>query len=85
MVARIDDSLRRTANQAFFERLYIYDDDHVHGQPGQPFTLFFDPEIQKLALRHKAESESGNQTTSVARLNNEQLVPPTGFEPVSPP
>ena len=42
-----------------------------------------DSEIQKLALRHKAESESGNQTSFVASLNNEHLVEMRGIEPRS--
>lgn len=70
----LDDSLRRTANQAFFDRLYVQDDNWIEGQVGEPFNIVFDPEIQKLALRREAEGESGTQTSSVARLNNGHLV-----------
>ncbi len=80
----LDDSLRRTANQAFFDKLYVQDDNRVEGQIGEPFTIFFDPEIQKLALRRKVEGESGTQTSTVARLNNNHLVGLTGFEPATP-
>jgi transposase-like protein len=70
----LDASLRRTTNQAFFDRLYVQDDNRIEGQVGEPFNIFFDPEIQKLALRREAEGESGTQTSSVARLNNGHLV-----------
>lgn len=70
----LDDSLRRTANQAFFDRLYVQDDNWIEGQVGEPFNIVFDPEIQKLALRREAEGESGTQTSSVARLNDDHLV-----------
>ena len=80
----LDDSLRRTANQAFFDKLYVQDDNRVEGQIGEPFTIFFDPEIQKLALRRKVEGESGTQTSTVARLNNDHLFGLTGFEPATP-
>ena len=77
----LDDSMRRIANQAFFDKLYVQDDNRIEGRPGEPFDMLMDPDIQKLARRHKAESETGNQTQFVASLNNEQLVPPLGFEP----
>lgn len=78
-----DDALRRTCNQAFFEKLWVRDDSRVEGRLGEPFNILFDPEIQKLALRRKAESESGNQTSFVASLNNEHLVELPGIEPGS--
>ncbi|MFT8638114.1 MAG: recombinase zinc beta ribbon domain-containing protein, partial [Pseudoclavibacter sp.] len=74
----LDDSLRRTCNQAFFDKLYVMPDDRIEGQIGEPFSIFFDPGVQKLALRRKAEGESGTQTSSVARLNNDLLVGLTG-------
>jgi len=50
LLTSVDDSLRRTANQAFFEKLYAQDDNRIEGQIGEPFNIFFDPEIQKLKL-----------------------------------
>ena len=38
----IDDSLRRIANQAFFDKLIVTDDDTIHGEPGVPFNVFLD-------------------------------------------
>ncbi|MDN6655643.1 MAG: hypothetical protein L0L01_08830, partial [Bifidobacterium crudilactis] len=80
----LDASLRRPANQAFFDRFYVQDDNRIEGQVGEPFNIFFDPEIQKLALRREAEGESGTQTSSVARLNNGHLVGPARFELATP-
>ena len=77
----LDDSLRRIANQAFFDKLYVQEDNIIEGQLGDPFNILTDPDIQRLALRYKSERESGNQTRFVASLNNEQKVPPLGFEP----
>ena len=50
LLTSVDDSLRRTANQAFFEKLYAQDDNRIEGQIGEPFNIFFDPDIQKLKL-----------------------------------
>lgn len=77
----LDDPLRRIANQAFFEKLYVQEDNIIECQPGEPFNALMDPEIQQLALRYKSENKSGNQTQFVTSLNNEQKVPPLGFEP----
>ncbi|MBK8461480.1 MAG: hypothetical protein IPL43_15955 [Micropruina sp.] len=44
----IDDSLRRIANQAFFDKLYVLPDDQIDGQPGEPFNVFFNPDVQAL-------------------------------------
>ena len=70
----LDDSLRRTANQAFFDKLYVTTEDQIDGQPGEPFNVFFNPDVQRLALRPEAEDESGTQTSFVVGLNNEHLV-----------
>jgi len=80
-----DDSLRRTANQAFFDKLYAYvtTDDQIDGQPGEPFNVLFNPDVQRLALRPKAEDESGTQTSSVVGLNDEHWVEVAGVEPAS--
>ena len=59
----IDDSLRRIANQAFFDKLIVTDDDTIHGEPGVPFNVFFNPDIQTLAVHHQGRTtESGTQT-----------------------
>ena len=81
----IDDSLRRTANQAFFDKLYITEADAVDGQAGEPFDILFNPEVQSTALRRKqgGGDQSGDQTANVAGLNKDQLVPPAGFEPAA--
>ncbi|WP_170931207.1 hypothetical protein [Aeromicrobium sp. PE09-221] len=39
----IDDSLRRIANQAFFDKVIVTDDDTIHGEPGVPFNVFLEP------------------------------------------
>lgn len=79
----LDNSLRRIANQAFFDKLYVQEDNHIEGRLGEPFNILTDPEIQRLALRYKSENKSGNQTQFVASLNNEQRVPPVGLEPTT--
>ncbi|WP_159500807.1 hypothetical protein [Microbacterium sp. 18062] len=42
----IDDSLRRIANQAFFDRLIVVDDDTSNRDAGLPFNVFFNPDVQ---------------------------------------
>ena len=71
----IDDSLRRLANQAFFDKLIVMPDDTVDGQPGEPFNILFNPDVQRAALaRQQAATESGPQTGNVVGLNNDDLV-----------
>ena len=78
----IDDSLRRIANQAFFDKLIVTDDDTIHGEPGVPFNVFLDRDVQTLAVRQQGRTaESGTQTGDVVRLNNDLLVGPEGLEP----
>ena len=79
----IDDSLRRTANQAFFDKLYVQSDGTIDGRPSEPFNILFNPDVQRLALRPKAEDESGTQTSSVVGLNDEHWVEVAGIEPAS--
>ncbi len=79
----MDDSLRRTANQAFFDKLYVTADDQIDGQPGEPFIVLFNPDVQRLALRPEAEDESGTQPSSVVGLNDEHWVEVAGIEPAS--
>ena len=78
----LDDSLRRIANQAFFNRLVVTDGDVVEGEPGVPFNIFFDPGVQATALARQGEggNEAG-KTGNVGGLNNDALVGPPGLEP----
>lgn len=46
----VDDSLRRIANQAFFERLTVADDNGIDGEPGTPFNILFDQDVSATAL-----------------------------------
>lgn len=55
----IDNSLRRIANQAFFERLEVTDDDGIDGEPGVPFDVLLNPEIQSTALARQATDGNG--------------------------
>lgn len=81
----MDDSLRRLANQAFFDKLIVMPDETVDGQPGEPFNILFDPDVQRAALaRQQATTESGPQTENGVGLNNDDLVGPAGFEPTTP-
>ncbi len=71
----IDDSLRRLANQAFFDKLTVTDADTIDGQPGEPFNILFDPDVQRIAVeRQHQNTESGRQTGNVVGLNNDHLV-----------
>lgn len=42
----MDDSLRRIANQAYFDKLIVTPDDTIGGEPGEPFNIFFNPAVQ---------------------------------------
>ena len=75
----IDDSLRRLANQAFFDKLTVTDADTIDGQPGEPFNILFDPDVQRIAVERQHQTkESGRQTGNVVGLNNDQLVEAIG-------
>ncbi|MCH4161081.1 MAG: recombinase family protein, partial [Bifidobacterium sp.] len=76
----IDDSLRRVANQAFFEKLYVMPGNHIDAQPGEPFNILFDPEVQQLAVTRRRAVESGHRTDKVVGLNNDHLVGDEGLE-----
>ena len=79
-----EDSLRRIANQAFFDKLIVTDDDTIDGEPGVPFNVFLNPDVQTLALRHQGrKAKSGTQTGDVAGLNNDLLVDVKGLEPLT--
>ncbi len=80
----MDDSLRRLANQAFFDKLIVMPDNTVTGQPGEPFNSLINPDVQSAALaRQRATTESGRQTGNVAGLNNDPLVEAMGIEPTT--
>ena len=68
-----DDSLRRIANQAFFDKLYVQTDDQIDGKPDEPFNIFFNPDVQQLATTRQRAVETGTQTGQVVGLNNDQL------------
>ena len=62
--------------------LVVMPDDTVDGQPGEPFNILFNPDIQRTALaRQRATAESGPQTGNIAGLNNDDLVGAEGLEP----
>ncbi len=80
----IDDSLRRIANQALFDKLIVTPDESIDGEPGERFNIFFDLAVQQLAVRRQGQNaESGPQTAYVGGLNNDLLVEPR--EPRSEP
>ena len=80
----IDDSLRRIADQAFFDKLIVTDDDTIHGEPGVPFKVFLDRDVQTLAVRQQGRTaESGTQTGDVVGLSNGLLVDVKGLEPLT--
>lgn len=59
-------------------------DDTVDGQPGEPFNILFNPDVQRAALaRQQGAAESGPQTGNVVGLNNDDLVGPAGIEPTT--
>ena len=65
--------------------LVVMPDDTVDGQPGEPFNILFDPEVQRTALaRQRGATESGPQTGNVVGLNNDVMVEPRGLEPLTP-
>ena len=68
MYLSIDDSLRRLANQAFFDKLVITDADTINGEPGEPFSWLSDPEAQRTAVERKQALESGRQAPDVVGL-----------------
>jgi site-specific DNA recombinase len=57
-------SVRRAFNQAFFEQLFIEDDEHVHSVLAEPFKTLLSPEIQQLAAAPTREPEPANALTN---------------------
>ena len=81
----IDDSLRRIANQALFDKLIVTPDE-ASRRARRRFNIFFDLAVQQLAVRRQGQNaESGPQTAYVGGLNNDLLVEPRGIEPRSEP
>ncbi len=71
----IDDSLRRLANQAFFDKLTVTDDNTIDGVSGEPSNILFDPAVQHTAIERQAQiNQSGRHTPNVVGVNNEHLV-----------
>ncbi len=59
----LDDSLRRIANQAFFERINVNEvdgADMVEAEPGEPFDVLFSPELHAEALAYDAALQAGS-------------------------
>ncbi|GAB2514507.1 hypothetical protein GCM10027064_10480 [Microbacterium petrolearium] len=82
----IDDSLRRICNQAFFERIQVYEVenvDTVKGEPGEPFDSLLDPNLHAAALTYEARLRAGEdiKPADVASLNIQYWVGPEGLEP----
>ena len=79
----VDDSLRRIANQVFFEQLYVTDEG-IEGEPGEPFNILFNRDVQRTAASRYGETAvQEDQTGNVAGLNNQLLVGDAGIEPTT--
>lgn len=84
----LDDSLRRICNQAFFERINVYEvdgTDIVDAEPGEPFDVLFDAELHAEALAYDAALQAGSdaQPVHVAGLNIQHWVGAKGLEPLT--
>ena len=80
----VDDSLRRIADQAYFDKLIVTDDDTIHSEPGVPLNVFAKPDVQTVVIRQQGRTaESGTQTGNVAGLKNDLLVELRGIEPLT--
>lgn len=84
----IDDSLWRICNQAFFERIHVYEvenADRVEAEPGEPFDTLLDPAVHAAALAYEASVRAGEDVipADVACVNIDTLVGPAGIEPTT--
>ena len=83
----IDDSLRRIANQAFFDRIHVSEVDTTDPELGEPFDLLLNPAVQAEALHRRAirdaDDEALDRSSHVEGLNNVHRVGATGLEPVT--
>jgi DNA-binding MarR family transcriptional regulator len=63
--AEIDKSPRRIANQAFFDRIPIYElEPHVDATSadhGEPFDILFNPELRAVAVDPEARLQAGRE------------------------
>ena len=85
----LDDSLRRICNQAFFDRINVYEFDGadiVAADHGEPFDALFDPALHADALAYDQALQAGSdaQTALVGSLSIQRWVGPAGFEPTTP-
>lgn len=85
----IDDSLRRICNQAFFDRINVYELDggnFVEASPGEPFDMLLDPSLHAAALTDEARLRAGEDVkpADVAGLNIHSMVNLRGLEPLTP-
>jgi hypothetical protein len=71
--------LRRQWNQAFFERLLVYDDKIGEVEIAKPFATLADPALPR-SLGGKAATRTA--VSSGSGSNEAVLVGETGFEPV---
>lgn len=81
----IDDSLRRICNQAFFERIHVYEienADTVRAEHGEPFDALLDPNLHAAALAYQASVHAGEdlKPADVASLNIDYWVGDTRLE-----
>ena len=81
----IDDSLRRICNQAFFERIHVYEienTDIVTAKPGEPFDALLAPNLHAAALAYQTSVRAGKDVkpADVASLNIDYWVGDTRLE-----
>lgn len=81
------DSVRRLFNQAFFERIYITDQDEVETEPTGAFAMILDSSAQSAARDRHTVGAGNVQTparfTSDEGLNLMRWVDLRGFEPLT--
>jgi len=61
LYSRCDDLTRRLCNQAFFEKIYLDDDNELQPELAKPFELLLDPDVHASALTW-AKKRHGVQT-----------------------
>lgn len=87
--ARCDDANRRRCNQAFFNAIYIDEDNDVQAGYATPFDALTDRELQTnvLAWAEDARNENKVRTSAGATVESSHLAHlgwPTGLEPATP-
>lgn len=78
--------LRRICNQAFFDRINVYEvenTDTVDAEPGEPFDMLFRPALHAEALAYETRRRAGDDTlpAHVEGVDIEHRVGPEGLEP----